>query len=88
MSKTKQITISGGFHNAGGITIRAKIDPRGGITISPAQANRVGKHMCGLTGCMCGMHHGWEIEGSDRAELSEAFQIAQVTEYLNSSKNH
>lgn len=87
MTTTKKITISGGFHNAGAITIRAKIDPRGGIILSPAQARRVGNHMCGVKGCICGMHHGWEIEGSDRGELSEAFNEADVKSYLNSSQN-
>ena len=87
MNKTKKITISGGFHNASDITLRVRIDPHGGIAISPAQFNRAGRHMCGVSGCICGMHHGWVITGSDRAELSEAFYAAQVTEYLNSSKN-
>ena len=87
MKTTKKITIGGGFHNAGAITIRAKIDPRGGIILSPAQAKRVGNHMCCVKGCICGMQHGWEIEGSDRGELSEAFNEADVKSYLNSSQN-
>lgn len=83
----KQITISGGFHNAGAITVRAKIDPRGGITLSQHQAKRIGDHMCGIRGCICGMHHGWLIEGSDRNEISEAFRDAQIQSYNNSSAN-
>jgi len=43
---TKTITISGGFHNAGEITIRAKIDPRGGILISEGQAKKINKSIC------------------------------------------
>jgi len=84
---TKQITISGGFHNAGAITIRAKIDPRGGIVLSQGQAKRIGSHMCGVKGCICGMHHGWVVEGSDRGELSEAFNEADIKSFLNSSAN-
>lgn len=84
---TKQITISGGFHNASGITIRAKIDPRGGIVLSQGQAKRIGSHMCGVKGCICGMHHGWVIEGSDRGELSEALNEADIKSFLNSSAN-
>lgn len=78
MNKTKSITISGGFHNAGEITVRAKLDPRGGIVLSQRQAKMIGNHMCGMTDCICGMRHGWEIAGSDSNELSEAFQAAQV----------
>ena len=87
MKTTKKITIGGGFHNASEITIRAKIDQRGGIVLSQGQAKRIGSHMCGVKGCICGMHHGWEIDGSDRGELSEAFNEADVKSYLNSSQN-
>lgn len=87
MSNTKQVTISGGFHNAAEITIRAKVGPRGGILLSQGQAKRIGNHMCGMKGCICGMHHGWLIDGVSRGELSEALLEAHADTYLNSSRN-
>lgn len=87
MSTTKTITVSGGFHNASEITIRAKVDPRGGIKVSVGQAKRLGRHMCGVKGCICGMHHGWLIDGVSRSELSEALADAHADSYLNSSRN-
>lgn len=87
MSNTKQITVSGGFHNVGDITLRAKIDPRGGIMLSAGQAKRLGDHMCGVKGCICGMHHGWVIDGVTRGDLAEALMDANADSYLNSSRN-
>lgn len=87
MSNTKQITVSGGFHHAGDITIRAKVDPRGGIKLSAGQVKRLGDHMCGIKGCICGMHHGWLVEGCTRNDLSEALMDAEAARYLNSSAN-
>jgi len=88
MTTTKTISVSGGFHNIrASVTIRAKIDPRGGAMLSQAQAKKIGNHMCPVKGCICGMHHGWEIEGSDRGELSEALNDAAARSYLDSSKN-
>lgn len=87
MTKTKMIAISGGFHNASEITIRAKIDPRGGIVLSEGQAKKISNHMCGVKGCICGMHHGWIIEGSDRGELSEALNETDARTHLNSCRN-
>ena len=87
MLKTKMVTISGGFHNAGVITVRAKIDPQGGFMVSEGQAKKISKHMCGVEGCICGMHHGWNIEGSDRGELSEALNETAARTFLNSCSN-
>ena len=87
MTKTKTITMSGGFHNASEITIRAKIDPRGGIVLSEGQAKKISNHMCGVKGCICGMRHGWIIEGSDRGELSEALNETDARTHLNSCRN-
>lgn len=83
--KTKNITISGGFHNVNPITLRAQVDTRacGGVTLSVGQVKRLRRHMCGIYGCICGMHHGWVIEGSDRGELSEAINEVDVEEYRN-----
>lgn len=77
MTTTKLITISGGFHNVGEIAIRAKIDPRGGIALSKGQSRKIGNHMCGMSGCMCGPHHGWDVEGCDKGDLTEAMYFAQ-----------
>jgi hypothetical protein len=87
MSHTKQVTVSGGFHKADEITIRAKVDPRGGIKLSQGQAKRLGNHMCGVKGCICGMHHGWLVSGVSRNDLSEALADAGADAYLNSSRN-
>lgn len=85
--KTIQITVSGGFHNAGVIAMRLKADPRGGVLLSQWQAKRLGDHMCGIKGCICGMHHGWEVEGVATNDLAEAIQDAGAERYLNSSRN-
>lgn len=87
MANTTLVTVSGGFHNAGEINIRAKVDPRGGIKLSDGQAKRLGNHMCGMKGCICGMHHGWLVEGVSRGDLSEALADANADHYLNSSRN-
>ena len=84
---TTLVTVSGGFHNAREINIRAKVDPRGGIKLSEGQAKRLGNHMCGIKGCICGMHHGWLVDGVTRDELSEAISEANADRYLNSSRN-
>jgi hypothetical protein len=87
MSNTKTITVSGGFHNADDITIRAKVDPRGGIKLSQGQVKRLGDHMCGVKGCICGMHHGWLVRGVSRNDLSEALADTDANTHLNSSRN-
>ncbi len=87
MTKTKTVTISGGYHNASEITIRAKIDPRGGIIVSEGQAKKISNHMCGVKGCICGMHHGWIVEGLDRGELGEALNETDARTHLNSYRN-
>lgn len=76
-----KITISGGFHNARPITIRATASADGVPTLSIRQMKRISSHMCGVAGCICGMSHGWEIDGTGRAELVEALQNAQIAEY-------
>lgn len=83
MTHIKLITIGGGFHNSSTITIRAKIDTRpcGGIILSAGQVKKIRNHMCGNPDCICGMHHGWEIGGSDKAELSEAFTEVDSAEF-------
>lgn len=86
MTKTQNFTVNGGFHNVGEIAMRAKIDPRGGIQLSPAQARRLEAHMCTYKGCICGMHHGWLIKGVSRNDLSEALMDANAQRYLNSSR--
>lgn len=87
MSNTEIITVSGGFHNVNEITIRVKVDPRWGIKLSQGQNKRLGKHMCGVKGCICGMHHGWVVDGVNRGDLSDAIINADVDAYLSSSVN-
>ena len=87
MTKTIEFTVSGGFHNAGEITMRAKSDSRGGISLSTGQAKRLGNHMCGIKGCICGMHHGWLVDGVSRSDLAEALTDANADRYLISSRN-
>ena len=87
MTNTVTFTVSGGFHNASEITMRAKVDPRGGVVLSQGQAKRLGDHMCGVKGCICGMHHGWLVDGLSRGDLAEALMDANSDRYLNSSRN-
>ena len=86
-AKTANVRVSGGFHNAGRIALRLKPGPRGGVLLSQHQAKRLGDHMCGIKDCICGMHHGWEVEGVSRNDLAEAIQDAGAERYLNSSRN-
>ena len=87
MATTKTFTVSGGFHGASEITLRAKIDPRGGIKLSAGQAKRLDGHMCGVPKCICGIHHGWLIDGVSKNDLSEAMMDVAADSYLNSSRN-
>jgi hypothetical protein len=84
---TIAINISAGFHNAVAITVRAKVDPRGGIKLSTGQAARINRHMCGVKGCICGMHHGWLIDGASTNDLSEAMAEANYANVNNSYRN-
>jgi hypothetical protein len=68
--KKATIEIWGGFHNAP--AIRLQIDPAdvpthstesAGWILEPGiltnnQCARLSRHMCGISGCMCGLHHG------------------------------
>ena len=61
----KKITLSGGFHAAGRITLRVKDD-----ALSLGQYKRLNKHMCGVSHCICGWR-GYDLEGIDRATFSD-----------------
>ena len=87
MANTVLVTVSGGFHSASEISLRAKVDPRGGIKLSDGQAKRLGNHVCGIRGCICGMHHGWLVDGVSKGDLAEAMHDANADRYLNSSRN-
>ena len=55
------VTFSGGFHNSGEITVRAKLgnkSPDGSkfATLSAAQVKKLDRHFCGISGCTCGGH--------------------------------
>ena len=63
----KQYEVWGGFHNQME-PIRVWADPdlveaNGFLcALSDKTADRVRRHMCGHDGCLCDVHHGWEIE--------------------------
>lgn len=71
----KTITISGGFHNRPEIKIRARADD-GRLVLSSRQVDRIWRHMCTYHGCICGIHHGWHVEGADKRHLAEAMDDA------------
>ena len=71
----KTLEIWGGFHNVT-IPIRVRVDADAidylrdysdfglaGVIqnyMSKAQQKKVMRHMCGVPGCLCGIHHGWK----------------------------
>jgi hypothetical protein len=63
MSKTK-VVVSGGFHNSRPITLRVA------DKLSAGQYKRLGSHMCGIKGCICGWR-GFYLEGIPRDTFSE-----------------
>ena len=71
MADITTITISGGFHNSSPITLRLRDG-----AMSVGQYKRLTSHMCGIKGCICGMRHGWEIDGISPEALAEATQNA------------
>jgi hypothetical protein len=76
---TTKIIISAGFHNVKPMHIRATTSGKS-ISLSIPQMRRITAHMCPVKGCICGMRHGWVIDGATRNELSEALQEAQIAE--------
>jgi hypothetical protein len=68
----KQISLSGGFHNAARINLRVKDD-----ALSIGQYKRLNKHMCGVDRCICGWR-GYDLEGIDRAIFSEMIFDASI----------
>ena len=55
-----KVTLYGGFHNVSRIDLRIKNDQ-----LSIGQYKRLGNHMCGIKGCVCGWL-GYEIEGINK----------------------
>jgi hypothetical protein len=74
----KKVTISGGFHNRPEIRIRARMSDDGRLVLSAGQVDRIWRHMCTYQGCICGLRHGWIIDGADRQDLAEAMAQAAV----------
>ena len=68
----KQISLSGGFHNAARINLRVKDG-----ALSVGQYKRLNKHMCGVDRCICGWR-GYDLEGMDRAIFSEMIFDASI----------
>lgn len=69
----KKIEIFGGFHNAYPIIVKVPADfdlYQYGIeslltcAVSNNTAKKIRKHMCGISGCMCGVN-GWQIRDKD-----------------------
>lgn len=70
-----QVTISGGFHNRPPITLRLR---DGHMSI--AQYRRVKRHMCPVSGCICGVHE-WTVDGMDWPTFADAFTTALLDNY-------
>lgn len=68
---TTTATVSGGFHNAREITLRIKDEK-----ISVGQYKRLTNHMCGIKNCICGPHHGWDIDGMQHGAFFEMLEEA------------
>lgn len=76
MSKTTTITVSGGFHNVGEMTVRVAADK-----LSVGQYKRLSNHLCGVEGCICG-GRGAQIEGVPAAAFWDMLSDASAREYL------
>jgi len=74
MSTTKT-TVSGGFHNATPITLSIR-----GDKMSLRQYDRLNKHMCGVSGCICGWR-GFEVTGVTKEKLLEMTEFADYARY-------
>jgi hypothetical protein len=70
MAKTKIVEFLGGFHNQMQ-PIRVRLDasevavsPIGALQQNERARRKVMRHLCGIKGCMCGLHHGvrWEVQ--------------------------
>lgn len=74
------ITVSGGFHNAGEIVVRARVrEIHNGnghfllATLTDSQLAKIWRHLCGMRACICGGRYGdewtcpagWERTGAD-----------------------
>ncbi len=64
------IKISGGFHNAPEITVRAK-DGK----LSVGQYKKIARHLCGFSGCVCGGANS-AVVGIDKSEFWEMMNEA------------
>lgn len=69
--KTAIIEVSGGFHNAHGITFRVDREAAQDVisgdrllydALSESQLKRADKHICGISDCQCGGCHGKDVE--------------------------
>lgn len=75
MEKNQKIKIEiwGGYHNQMD-PIRIMVDPAeyseglnylmsgDAKSISKSTIKKVKRHMCGMSDCLCGVHHGWKSE--------------------------
>jgi len=78
--KTILITVSGGFHDVGEVTVRAKVREYNNANghyllavLTDTQLAKIWKHLCGMSECECGGKYGdlwecpdgWERTGPD-----------------------
>ena len=68
MNKYINIRVSGGFHNAGTMTVRATVTvSRDGkywiAELNERQCIKIWRHLCGMTDCKCGGGYGdeWDV---------------------------
>lgn len=62
MKKTVKVTLSGGFHNVGPITVKVPVEKMKKVEqdyevldlLTDYQSARVYKHFCGMEDCCCG----------------------------------
>jgi hypothetical protein len=76
--KASKVTVEGGFHNVGPISLILKNDK-----MSAGQYKRLQKHLCPTNGCICG-GRGIEITGMSReAFLSAREDASYAAHYGN-----
>lgn len=83
MRKTLPITVSGGFHNAEDLLLRAKISPSHDgawwvAELSESQLAKISRHMCGMSDCCCGGEYGDVWEAPDGWERDSAITWAKA----------
>lgn len=72
MSKTVKVEVWGGYHRTMRVlNLRLRRDGGGGVIISEGQRAKIAAHICGFSGCMCGLRN-IEVSGIDQREFNYA----------------